>query len=77
LAIPPEDVGRPSRSLAAISDFLTATGIVGSKRTSKHAARKRTETAWRISAAPIPPKTFRDPIKKILELLFPTAVVWY
>ena len=33
-AIPPEDVGRLSRSLAAISDFLTATGIVGSKRTS-------------------------------------------
>jgi len=35
LAIPPEGVGRPSRSLAAISDFVTATGTVGSKRTSK------------------------------------------
>jgi hypothetical protein len=34
-------------------------------------------TAWQISAAAIPPKTFRNPIKKILELLFPTAVVWY
>jgi hypothetical protein len=30
-----------------------------------------------MSAAAIPPKTFRNPIKKILELLFPTAVVWY
>jgi TolB-like protein len=29
------------------------------------------------SSAAIPPKTFRDSIEKILELLFPTAVVWY